>query len=143
MSPARIWVDWVCLAFVFETVCWPLKIILEWTIPQMLWLNGAVLAWSLLAGLFTAAGARSSYSRHRSAAILLCVGVLLGEPLLQIILGIPWTMRVSPIQTVWALLQGNITATIKVHILSVAIGSSIGWLLLWHHDCKVKRQRPA
>tara|TARA_B100000683_G_scaffold266433_1_gene298677 strand:- start:369 stop:1136 length:768 start_codon:yes stop_codon:yes gene_type:complete len=131
--PMRTWVvfiQWLCLGLVNQSVLWPMQITANWQVMQTMWINAALLAWSLLIGLFIAVGKRSFSTVHRSIAMLICVGLIFGEPLLQGITGISWHMLISPLHTVHQLLSGHITTTATSHITAVALAACVGWGIL-------------
>ncbi len=107
-----------------------MQITAGWQTMQTMWLNAALLAWSLLAGLFIAVGKRTFSSVHRSVSMLICVGLIFGEPLLQVIATKSWYMIISPVSTINQLLNGQITAVATTHITTVALAACVGWGLL-------------
>ncbi|MBL4702649.1 MAG: hypothetical protein JKX85_15490 [Phycisphaeraceae bacterium] len=131
--PARTWVvfvQWLCLALVNQSVLWPLQITANWSMMQSLWINAALLAWSLLIGLFIAVGKRSIESLPRTIAMLICVGLLFGEPVLQAVFGQSWSMLISPVSTMSQLLINQVTPAVATHITAVALASCVGWGIL-------------
>ncbi|MFG0249680.1 MAG: hypothetical protein ACF8OB_12395 [Phycisphaeraceae bacterium JB051] len=131
--PIRTWVvfvQWLSLALVNQSVLWPMQITAGWQTMQTMWLNAALLSWSLLAGLFIAVGKRTFSSVHRSVSMLICVGLIFGEPLLQVVATKSWYMIISPVSTINQLLNGQITATATTHITTVALAACVGWGLL-------------
>lgn len=131
--PMRTWVvfvQWLCLGLVNQSVLWPLQITAGWHTLQTVWINAALLVWSLLIGLFIAVGKRSFSSVHRSVAMLICVGLVFGEPLLQAVLNKSWYMLISPVNTVHQLLLGHVNPSVTSHITGVALAACVGWGLL-------------
>ena len=131
--PARTWVvfvQWLCLALVNQSVLWPLQITANWSMMQSLWINAALLAWSLLIGLFIAVGKRSIESLPRTIAMLICVGLLFGEPVLQAVFGQSWSMLISPVSTMSQLLINQVSPAVATHITAVALASCVGWGIL-------------
>lgn len=131
--PMRTWVvfvQWLCLGLVNQSVLWPLQITAGWATYQTMWINAALLSWSLLIGLFIAVGKRSFSSVHRTLAMLICVGLVFGEPLLQAMLNTSWHMMISPLNTVHQLLLGHITNSVTSHITGVALAACVGWGVL-------------
>jgi hypothetical protein len=140
LSPQRILLDWVCLALVLQTVLWPMHLTAEWTIEQTFWLDVAFCGWTAVTGLIVAIGCQSNSGGHRTAAVALCVLLLLGEPVLLAALNsgvfgglsIHWTMRVSPLGAVSVMMtpmeywQGG---SYPVHAVSVAVAAAVGWVL--------------
>ena len=110
MSLGGVFVDWFCLLVVFQAVIWPLRILKEWSIQQAVLLDLVVSVWSLLTGLLIAYGCRFRRGSARGAVLGLCILLLLGEPAMMMLTPwgrppgqLPWTMRISPIQILWAL----------------------------------------
>ena len=112
--------DWLSLNLVFQAVAWPLQLTAGWRLSQTAWLSGAMAAWTLLSAALVAWGCRRTGPGARTAAMILCVLLLLGEPLalagLNVLAGyrgpgltgaghtggISWPMYVSPIDALWA-----------------------------------------
>ena len=131
--PTRTWVvfvQWVSLACVAQTILWPLQITAMWVTMQTMWLNAALLAWSLLIGLFIAVGKRSFKSLHRSIAMIICVLLIFGEPILQALTRKSWAMLISPIHVIGQLLDGHITAAATIQITTVTLAACVGWGML-------------
>jgi hypothetical protein len=145
-SPTRVlatFLDWLCLVSVFQVVVWPLMIVGEWNVQQTLWLNLAVLSWSLLTGALIGLGRVLPTGWARMAGMSLCMLLVLGEPAWMAISGPgfaelgqhgpDWQMRISPIQALWEL-----TTTIQPYdpagwipaILSAAGAAVIAWIVL-------------
>lgn len=109
MSPAAVAVEWLCLVLVLQAVVWPLRIISGWRMDQTVWLDGAVLAWSFLSAAVVALGMQFRSGMGRTAAMVVCVLLVLGEPMALALAAVVrgggplWAMRVTPISTVWAL----------------------------------------
>lgn len=133
--------DWLCMLAVFQTVVWPLRLLGAWSIRQACWLNGAVAAWSLLSGLLIAWGCGRSAGSGRTAAMVLCILLLVGEPAVMLLAGLGrpagagpgWTMRVSPVQTVWALTRPPSRFRLDPwtdHIKAAGLAAVAGWVVL-------------
>lgn len=125
-----VFVQWICLSLVNQSVLWPLQVTANWDTMQTMWINAALLSWSLLAGLFIAVGKRSFSSLHRSIALMICIGLMFFEPLLQALMGKSWYMVISPVSTINHLLHKQITAGVTVHITAVALAACVGWGIL-------------
>lgn len=132
--------EWLALVAIFQAVLWPLGLTAKWNFMQMLWLDGAVAAWSLLTALFVAIGVWSRFTKHRLMMMALCLLLLIGEPLAMILLstGIwpaqthDWVMRISPIQTIWALSDMPIEWTSgpwRTNVATVAVAGGVGWVV--------------
>lgn len=101
--------DWLGLMMVHQAVIWSLHLIAGWPLERGLWLDAAVVSWSLLTALIVAAARRYPGGLARSIGMLLCIALVFGEPIavwLASMAGQPaWSMRVSPIQAMWELTQ--------------------------------------
>jgi hypothetical protein len=133
--------DWVCLISVFQVVVWPLMLVGRWSPQQTLWLDLAVVSWSLLTGVLVGLGRVLPVAGARVGAMVLCVLLLLGEPVLMafgggfmdVTAGTAWRMRISPVQALWEL-----TTTVQPYnpsgwvpvIVSTAAAALLGWLVL-------------
>lgn len=148
--------DWVCLISVFQVVVWPLMLVGRWSPQQTLWLDLAVVSWSLLTGVLVGLGRVLPVAGARVGAMVLCVLLLLGEPVLMAFGGGGfadeasgvgaisggWRMRVSPVQALWEL-----TTTIQPYnpsgwvpvIVSTATAALLGWLILWIMAWRVRK----
>ena len=112
-----VFLDWLCLVFVYQAVLWPLKMLSGWTVSQTFWLGLAVAGWGGLTGALVAWGCCSASGVRRAAAMLLCTLLLFGEPAIIALLNkdrpveeaVAWTMWVSPIETVWSLVSSSPT----------------------------------
>lgn len=135
--------DWMCLLAVFQVVVWPLMLVGRWTVQQTLWLDLAVMSWSLLAGALVGLGRVLPTAGARIGAMGLCVLLVVGEPVWMALSGSgfagqnlhsqDWQMRISPIQALWELTTtgppydpaGWIPA-----IISTAVAAGLAWLML-------------
>lgn len=73
--------DWVSLLIVCQAVFWPLKMVNNWPWQQALWLNAALVSWSLAAGLMIVWGRSVRGVWARWVAMLLCILMAFGSPL--------------------------------------------------------------
>ena len=135
-----IWtiLEWLALIAIFQIVIWPLALTARWPALQMLWLDLAVVSWSLLAALLVAVGLRSRDGMHRLVTAVLCLLILLAEPLIVVLDdvrlgghdGPGWVMRISPIQTVWALTENPLewsSGPWRRNILIAAVAVVVAW----------------
>jgi hypothetical protein len=156
--------DWVCLLLVFQVVVWPLMLVGRWSVQQTFWLDLAVVSWSLLTAVVIGFGrvlplsersrgvrvsGVSGGSGVRVAAMLVCVLLLVGEPVWMAIGGVgfdtagveavggavhaPLQMRISPLQTLWELtttVQPYDPSTWRLTILSTAAAALLGVFVL-------------
>jgi len=132
--------EWLALIAIFQIVIWPLALTARWPYLQMLWLDLAVVAWSLLTALLVVVGLRSLNGLHRLVAVVLCLLLFLAEPLIVALADVPlgsqngpaWVMRVSPIQTVWALTENPLdwsSGPWRRNIVTVAVAVVVAWCL--------------
>ncbi|MEM1107670.1 MAG: hypothetical protein AAGH99_03165 [Planctomycetota bacterium] len=144
----RVAAEWFALNAVFQAVIWPLRLAAQWSLEQAAWLAVAVAGWSLMTGLIIAWGRGSNRAGWRSWAMVVCVGVVVLEPVLWWMglaaggqigreVGMP-EMRFSPLQAVWGVSAagspGQAQAAVATHgfqILTVAVSAFVGWLVLW------------
>lgn len=142
-GPALVFRDWLSLNVVFQAVVWPLRISALWSLGQTIWLDAAVACWTLLTAALVAWGCCSRHGGRRTVAMLLCVLVILGEPLVMGLLnlgsgsemsgGITWAMRVSPLHTLWVLAGSPQAWTVQpwaMHVLLVGLAAAAGWLIV-------------
>ncbi|MEM9419518.1 MAG: hypothetical protein AAGA25_10785 [Planctomycetota bacterium] len=137
--------DWLALNLVFQAVIWPLQIAAGWSTPQAVWLVVAVAGWSLLTGLVIAWGRGTNRPAARSWAMVVCVAVVVLEPMLWWMglitagpeVGVP-EMRFSPLQAVWGVsaagTDAQAQAAIAIHgfqIVTVVASALVGWVVLW------------
>ncbi|GAB4187768.1 MAG: hypothetical protein Kow00105_02430 [Phycisphaeraceae bacterium] len=138
--------DWVFLVVIFQVVIWPLMLVGGWSFRQALFLDGAILSWSLLTGLLLALGRARPGQAARVVMMVLCVMLLIGEPVLTAVPSVSgwWEsaageggrsdlMRVSPVQALWELTttrQPYDPSRWAVTIFSTAFAAAIGWALL-------------
>ncbi|MFW6059091.1 MAG: hypothetical protein ACODAQ_02855 [Phycisphaeraceae bacterium] len=130
-------VEWLCLVLVFQAVIWPLRIISDWRMDQTAWLDGAVAAWSLLTAAVVAMGMQFRGAGARMAAMVLCVLVVLGEPMVLALAatvqgaGTLWEMRLTPLPTVWALAQPIADVSLgawPARIMVVGVAAVAAWV---------------
>jgi len=146
MGPLAIALDWVGLALIVQAVIWPFIVTARWSLTQALWMNGAVLSWSLLIAALLAWGVGTTRAFGRMMVMFICVAIMLGEPLAMALWPQPGlTMRISPIQTIWELSQPG--GLWRVHpwdeqVTFVAIAAACAWavVLIAH---RAVRARPA
>lgn len=108
MTAGMVLTDWLCLVLVFQAVVWPLRLMAGWSAMQTVWLDLQVTAWSLLTGAVVAIGCGKRSGWFRTGAMILCIVLLIGEPLCMLV-GIVfgwsnlagWTPRLTPAPLVW------------------------------------------
>ncbi len=145
--------DWVGLAVILQAVIWPLRLIAQAPWWQAIWLDVAILSWSLATGAIIAAGRAFPGALARSGALVLALLLVFGEPLLMLLTRgvITGPMRVSPIEILYRL-TGPIDYLdlpgIRRQILAVAVSAVAAWvvILVWaaaHRLAGGRRARPA
>ncbi len=135
--------DWLCLLAVLQVVIWPLMLLGRWSVEQTFWLNMAVVSWSLLTGALVGLGRVLPGAWARLGAMVLCMLLLVGEPIWRALYGLFFAvsgsgepagqMRISPIQALWEL-----TTTTPPYdpgqwvpvILSTAAAAGLAWGVL-------------
>ncbi len=134
VRPARVFLEWSSLFFIFQAVLWPLRTAARWELAQTLWLDAAIAAWGLITAAIVAWGCRSLLPNHRVWAMVGCVLLLLGEPVLMAMTGsAAWFMRVSPIQVIWVLSDGpvsELSGSLASHIIAAITAAIVGWVLV-------------
>ncbi|MBX2851800.1 MAG: hypothetical protein KTR15_08660 [Phycisphaeraceae bacterium] len=134
----QVLLDWLAMIGVYQAVIWSLHLLAAWPLIRGVWLDAAVMAWSLLTALIVAAARRWPYGWARTAAMALCIALVFAEPvvlwLVVISGGEAWPMRVSPIQAFWELTKPPSRGTIQPwdkRTLMIAFVAVSGWLSLW------------
>lgn len=132
--------EWIALIAIFQIIIWTLALTAQWPYIQALWLDLAIAAWSLLTALLVAVGLRSADGVHRVVTVVLCLLLLLAEPMIlalaDVRLGTPhdpgWFMRVSPIQTIWALSETPVdwsSGPWRTNIATISVAAVVAWCL--------------
>lgn len=132
--------DWLSLAAVYQAVIWSLHLIAGWPLIRGLWLDAAVLSWSLLCALIVAGARRWPNGIARAVGMLLCIALVFAEPAALWLADLAgqegWPMRISPIQALWELTSpgdGSGTGRWGVQVMSIGLVAILGWsaLGLW------------
>lgn len=136
----QVLLDWLAMIGVYQAVIWSLHLLAGWPLVRGLWLDAAVMAWSLMTALIVATARRWPYGWARLVGMGLCIALVFAEPVIMWLAvvsgGEAWSMRVSPIQAFWELTQppsrGQIAPWDK-RTLMVAVLAVMGWasLILW------------
>ena len=129
--------EWLALFCIFQVVIWSLALTARWGFAQTVWLDCAVGAWSLMTALLLTVAVHAPHRLLRLLVATLCLLLLVGEPLVLTMVQSPgadhrWFLRVSPIETVWALTEVPIDFASgpwqsNVRAAGVAVGS--GWVI--------------
>lgn len=137
VRPGYIFLEWFCLAMVFQAVLWPLRLVAGWSIEQVLWVDAAMLAWSLLIAALVAWGCLLRSAAERLVMMAVCMLVLAGEPVLMGLLArtqpmgdAGWTMHVSPVQALWSMTVAAADFQMgpwQSIIVSVAAAAILAW----------------
>ena len=140
-------VDWISLNLLNQVVLWAFYYHFRKPMELIVVMHLAVAGWSLLSAGIVAWGVRSRDGRARATAMLLCVLLVLGEPVAMVIANVfggyfhllnqgqtlAWSMRVSPLEVIWSLTQPgratDFTGALPT-IASVWAGGVIAWILL-------------
>lgn len=125
--------DWACLMVVFQVVVWPLRLTAGWSLAQTWWLDASIGVWSGLTGLLIAWGRCGTTCAGRTLAMVGCLALLFAEPAVMLLIGGNWTLRVSPIETVWALCAPPTRFRVEPwvsQVTAVALAAAVGWLAL-------------
>lgn len=139
VTSGQIMADWLSMMLVFQAVLWPLRISSNWSLEQCGWLDAAVASWSLLIGAVVAFGCASVSGARRALAMLLCLLLFLGEPLVMALVnysaarraGVIWPMRLSPIEAIWTLTaepSAWMLGAWRERILAVALAAAAAWV---------------
>lgn len=131
-SGIPILAEWMCLNLVFQAVVWPLRVSMDWSLAQTLWLDAAFAVWSALTALVIAWGRRHDRPGPRTLAMVACVALLLAEPLVMTLSRARWPLRVSPVETIWALSNPAREFVFEpwiTHVGLAALAALAGWLL--------------
>jgi len=134
----EVFFDWLAMLGVYQAVVWSLHLIAGWPIVHGLWLDAAVLSWSLLTALIVACARLWPGALARSVGMMVCIALVGAEPLgvWAVIMkgGEGWAMRVSPIQALWELTRSSNQATAAPwdhRIMQVGLVAVAGWSALW------------
>lgn len=136
----QVLLDWLAMIGVYQAVIWSLHLLAGWPLIRGIWLDAAVIAWSLLTALIVAAARRWPIGGARTIGMALCILLVFGEPVLLWLVvmagGEAWSMRVSPIHAFWELTQPPGRGTISPwdqRTLMIAVVAVMGWfaLALW------------
>ena len=138
MRAGTVWMEWLCLVLVLQAAVWPLRIVSQWRLDQTAWLAGALAAWSLLTAAVVAMGMRSRRAGPRIAAMVACVVLVLGEPAVMALAAAGgdtalWPMRVSPLATVWSLVQPALNVSLDPwpqRVVAAGAAAVIAWLMV-------------
>jgi len=145
-----ILLDWLGLILVYQAVIWSLHLMAMWPLARGLWLDAAVVAWSLLSALIVAGARRYPGALARSVGMLLCIALVFAEPAAIWLANLAghegWLMRISPIQALWELTEPPSRGAIHawgVRICVVGLVAVAGWLSLgaWALGERLVRRR--
>ncbi|MEM9346277.1 MAG: hypothetical protein AAGB26_06655 [Planctomycetota bacterium] len=133
----QVLLDWLAMIGVYQAVIWSLHLLAAWPLVRGIWLDAAVMAWSLLTALIVAAARRWPHGLARLVGMGLCIALVFAEPvavwLAVISGGEPWQMVVSPIQALWELTQPPNRSRISPwdqRTLMIAVIAVMGWMAL-------------
>lgn len=143
----QAFLDWLAMVLVFQAVVWSLQVIAGWTLARGLWLDAAVVSWTLLTALIVGWGRTVASGLVRTTAMALCLAVVLAEPVLGWLQGTDLgtgAMRWSPLETVWVLTNLPERASVSPwseRIIVVGVSAVLGWgvLAVWGWVTRAKR----
>lgn len=147
-----VFLDWLAMIGVYQAVIWSLHLLAGWPLVRGVWLDAAVMSWSLLTALIVAAARRWPYGWARMIAMGLCIALVFAEPVLIWVSvmsgGQAWPMAVSPIHAFWELTQPpsqGVIAPWDQRTMMIALVAVAGWLSLglWWVGERVARRRAA
>ncbi|MGB0767388.1 MAG: hypothetical protein ACPGYV_06730 [Phycisphaeraceae bacterium] len=150
----QVFLDWLAMIGVYQAVIWSLYLLAGWPLVRGVWLDAAVVSWSLLSALIVAGARLWPGGGARLVGMALCVALVFAEPVFIWLSfatgGEGWAMRVSPIQALWELTRptGGLIDPWDKHTLAVALTAAMGWsaLALWsigERIVPVRRRGPA
>lgn len=140
--------DWLAMVVVYQAVIWSLHLIAFWPFERGLWLDAAVLAWSLLSALIVAVSRLWPGGWARGVGMLLCIALVFAEPVamgLSLVNGGGgWSMRVSPVQAMWELTGPPRVQQIEAwsrQIMLIGVIAVSGWvsLVVWAMGTRLMR----
>ena len=144
LTPGLIFRDWFALNGVFQAVIWPHLLTGQWSFEQAGWVSASMATWSLLIAAIVAWGCRSLAGLRRTAAMLLVMLLLFGEPLILALAneladrwqqsGLDWPMSISPIEAIYALTAPPLDYSPgqwRITVLCVLVVAVMSWVGLW------------
>lgn len=144
-TPGRLFIDWLCLNLIFQTIIWPLHLNAQWHISQTWWISATLASWSLITGAITALGCRSDKPIHRTLAAAICMLLLVGEPVLLVLARMAFgittagsasghlTYQTTPLALVWELTSPAATwahQPWQTQVPAAALAGITGWLVI-------------
>jgi len=125
--------DWLCLNLAFQAAIWPLQVNVSWSLWQVVWIDAAIAAWSLLTGALIALGIQWRGGAGRMFAMAMCLAMLIGEPLIIWLINlarpgdpIGWTLRISPLSALGDLTSRDPQGW-SLHIIAVVVAAAALW----------------
>lgn len=149
-SVGQALIDWLALSSVYQAVIWSLYLIAHWPISRGIWLDAALLAWTLLSALIVGVARLWPGGLARLVGMALCVALVFAEPavvwLHMVRGGEGWAMHVSPLQALWDLTDTSGRTAIAPwdrRVLMIALVAVAGWSAvgLWALGVRIKRGR--
>lgn len=136
-AASPVLLDWLGLILVYQAVIWSLHLMALWPLARGLWLDAAVVSWSLLSALIVAVARRWPGALARTVGMALCIALVFAEPVAiwaATLAGYDaWSMRVSPIQALWELTQPPTLGAISPwdqRTMLVGMTAIAGWAVL-------------
>ncbi len=133
-------VDLVSLLAILQVVLWAGRLLVNlgvrdagwigWTVERVLVLDLAMAAYAAPIGLVVDVGRRAG-GAGRTIAMLLCVGLMMGGPLLAVAIGGPVGRFLAPMAVVWQLSDPSLELDLASHIralLAIAGAAAAAWV---------------
>ncbi len=146
----QVLLDWLALVTVYQAVIWSLHLIAYWPIQRGVWLDAAVLAWSLLSALIVAVARLWPGAPARWIGMTACLALVFAEPLAVWLSiqsgGAGWPMRISPVQALYELTGVPVTREVPPwdrRIMLTGLVAVAGWAALgaWALGAKLLEYR--
>jgi hypothetical protein len=128
---AQLLTDWALLMLIFQVVAWPLRVLIDWPIAQVVLINLVLGVWSLAAGVWVYLGWTSRGSGGRTAAAGGCIAMVVGGVVVGGVTGWLGAAQWSGLTMMWSLVDegGPVDAAAMVRRLAVVAAVSGGvWL---------------
>lgn len=129
--------DYIAMIGVYQAVIWSLHLLAGWPLMRGIWLDAAVMSWSLLTALIVAIARRWPGGFARLIGMGLCIALVFAEPValwLSVMTGGEvWSMRVSPVQALWELTLPPDKSVVRPwdqRTLMIALVAVAGWVSL-------------
>ena len=132
----QIATDLLLLLLLTQVVLWPLRLLIEWTMAQILMIDAVLTVWGAAAAVCAWVGQRGVSSVRRVAATTACVLLLTGGWLAIAWAGDPWPVHWSPLYMLWRLSEPHTAydaASLGWRLSVVAGLTATAWALVRYH----------